>query len=187
MILDILSWDISLFRFINSELSNPILDTILPIIRNKYTWIPLYIFITSFILFNLKKNGLLLVFMVLLSVGFSDIMSSHLVKKTIKRERPCQSQDLKFDVQLLVRCGSGYSFTSSHATNHFSIATILFFTLGGIINRWRWLLFLWAALISFAQVYVGVHYPLDILAGGIIGFCLGAVMAEVYFKLILNK
>ena len=186
MILDILSWDVSLFRFINSDLSNPLFDLILPLIRNKYTWIPLYVFLISFILFNLKKNALLLVLMVFLCVGISDILSSHLIKKTVKRERPCQADGLKDEVQLLIRCGGGYSFTSSHATNHFSIATILFFTLGGLLKRWRWLLFIWAAMISFSQVYVGVHYPLDILAGGIIGFCLGAVMAEVYFKLTEN-
>ncbi|MBK8699845.1 MAG: phosphatase PAP2 family protein [Saprospiraceae bacterium] len=83
---------------------------------------------------------------------------------------------------MLVRCGSGYSFTSSHATNHFAIATFLSFSLGTFLRKVRTPLFTWAGVISLAQVYVGVHFPLDVLCGGLLGFSVGLFWAWVFMR-----
>ncbi|MDX1685268.1 MAG: phosphatase PAP2 family protein, partial [Saprospiraceae bacterium] len=90
----------------------------------------------------------------------------------VERVRPCNDESIKQEVILRARCGGGYSFTSSHATNHFGLSMVLFLLLGNRI-AWRWLIFLWAALVSYAQIYVGVHYPLDILGGAVLGVMLG--------------
>jgi undecaprenyl-diphosphatase len=182
--MSIIELDIYLFTIINESWTNSFFDLIMPWIRDKYIWIPFYAFILSFVIINFKKQALIFMLFAGLCVASTDIISSHVIKKNVKRIRPC-NQDDKLDVRLLVNCGSGYSFTSSHATNHFGIASFLFFAMGMAFGRYRYLLFLWAGLIAYAQVYVGVHFPLDIIFGSLLGFFVGSIWAEVY--LITSK
>lgn len=146
----------------------------MPYWREKTTWIPLYagILIINFLKFSWKKA---LVFIILLAgtVGLADQISSQWIKKSVKRTRPCNDQLLKKDVHLLIDCGSGYSFTSSHATNHFAVAFFIAFALFSSKKIWRILLLFWAGSIAFGQVYVGVHYPLDVAVGAILGVLIG--------------
>ena len=94
--------------------------------------------------------------------------------------RPCNDIIFQDTVELRVDCGGGYSFTSSHATNHFALAMFIIFTLGKK-NRWiRWGLILWAGSIAYAQVYVGVHYPLDVFIGSLLGILIGTFVASFY-------
>ena len=112
--------------------------------------------------------------------GLADTTSSRLIKNTVKRVRPCNDENVKMHVKLLVPCGSGYSFTSSHAANHFAAAVFIIFTF--LDNRkWlKWSLLVWAASISFGQVYVGVHYPLDVICGGLLGSGIGWLCAYLF-------
>ena len=107
-------------------------------------------------------------------------MSSKVVKESVMRLRPCNDAEIKADVNLLVRCGSGYSFTSSHATNHFAIAAFISMTLGMVLPLIRWPFYLWAASIAFGQVYVGVHYPFDVISGALLGWLIGVLAAKLY-------
>jgi undecaprenyl-diphosphatase len=118
-----------------------------------------------------------------MTVGVADQLSSELIKKKVERLRPCRETQLQPAARTLVHCGGGYSFTSSHATNHFAVAVFIFFSWGLCWKRWRWLLLLWAASISLGQVYVGVHYPLDILVGAINGSILGYLGSLTYKRL----
>lgn len=173
MIDQLISWDQEAFLAINQGLSNTFLDWFMPILRNPYTWAPLYLFIIIFCIKNYGKKGVLIIFFILVTFGISDSLSSSLIKKSVKRVRPCNDIEFKEEVNVRVRCGSGYSFTSSHATNHFAMAMALIMV---FYRRWKpilWLGFLWASLISFAQVYVGVHYPIDIICGALLGTLVG--------------
>jgi len=170
---ELLQFDECLFRLVNSGWKNPFFDALLPVLRNKYTWFPLYLFLFSFLLINFKKQGLLVVLALALTIGIADSVSSHLIKKSVKRLRPCKVIERPADLHLLVPCGSGFSFPSSHATNHFAIAVFLSLTLGKI-GRWvRLPLLFWAASIALAQVYVGVHFPFDVTAGALLGSLIG--------------
>ena len=83
-------------------------------------------------------------------------------------------------VDLKVKCGGGYSYTSSHATNHFALAFFLIYTLG-VQFRWiKWVLIFWASSIAYGQVYVGVHYPFDVISGATIGGIIGILVATWY-------
>lgn len=161
------------------------LDAILPHWREKETWLPAYISLAIFLIWKFKKAGLFLILAAILCVGTADFTSSQLIKKNVERLRPCNNAEIKTDVQLLVRCGSGYSFTSSHAANHFALATFLALTLGRVYRRIRVPLWLWAASIALSQVYVGVHYPLDIIFGGLLGMMLGNLFYSIWKRYAL--
>ncbi len=178
----IIEIDYWLFNLINQDLHNPILDAVMPYWRDKYTWIPLYLALAVFLIAKFKARGAYLIIGLLLTVSVADSVSSHIVKKQVRRVRPCNQELLKEEVKLLVRCGTGYSFTSSHATNHFAIAVFLILTMGRIYRKIRWPLLIWAATIALGQVYVGVHFPLDIVAGGLLGVLIGAGVAKVYHR-----
>jgi len=173
-------FDQEIFLAVNQGLSNPFFDWLLPILRNPYTWAPLYLFLIIFFIKHYGKMGILVVVFTLANFGISDAISSHVIKKNVKRVRPCNDLVFKNEVNVRVRCGSGYSFTSSHATNHFAMA---FFWIVLFKRRWKhvlWLAITWAALISVSQIYVGVHYPLDILAGSILGILIGIGVGHLF-------
>jgi len=81
---------------------------------------------------------------------------------------------------LVDHCGQNGSFTSSHATNHFGIAVFIFITLEKVWGKFNYLFLLWAAAICYAQVYVGVHFPFDVLGGAILGSCIGFAMGKYF-------
>lgn len=123
---------------------------------------------------------------IVLTVGTADGVSSHLIKKNVKRIRPCNTEELYTIPR--VRCGSGYSFTSSHAANHFGLSVFLILAVAKRRSV-KVLLLFWAFMVSFSQIYVGVHYPLDVIAGGILGAFIAYVFWILYKKLnpILSK
>ena len=161
-------------------MSNGLLDPIMVAVRNPYIWLPVYVFLISFIVLNFRRQAYWYIFFLLIMVSSTDFISSSVVKQSIKRNRPCHQEVQVQDLRLLVHCGSGYSFTSSHAANHFGIAFFLIFTFG-IKKRFIFVpLILWAALISYAQIYVGLHFPLDVLCGGLLGIVIAFVISELY-------
>lgn len=179
----LVAWDQWLFVQVNNHQSNSFFDALMPLLRNSFTWAPLYIFLLLFVTMNFKSRGWWWVLVFLCTVSLTDMLSSKLVKEYFERLRPCADPDFFQYVRLLVdRCSGGYSFTSSHATNHFGMAAFMFFTLRPVIKKWVWLAFVWAILICYAQVYVGVHYPFDVLGGALLGFLLGRLMAVFFNK-----
>ena len=174
--------DHAIFLWINSGWSNGFFDFLFPVIRDKVTWLPLYFFFLLFFWWNRPKWKFWQTILLIAAVmGLSDTMSSKVVKPYFERARPCQHLELENQVTERVRCGSGYSLTSSHATNHFALAMILFLILGSGI-KYRWLLFIWAGLIALAQVYVGVHFPLDIILGALMGLTIAFLMYRLTVK-----
>jgi undecaprenyl-diphosphatase len=179
MLEQLIQFDQNLFFTINHGLSNSFFDWLMPALRNRFFWTPLYLFIIIFSIRNYGKQGWIMILFLGLTFGCTDFISSSLIKPTVQRLRPCNDPEIKSDVKNLIDCGSGYSFPSSHASNHFGLAVfliVLFF------SKWKLILpigLLWAASISFAQVYVGVHYPIDILAGAMLGGMIGFIMGKI--------
>lgn len=184
MIEQIIQLDHQLFFAINNGLSNFFFDWLMPILRNKYVWIPLYIFIIAFSIKKYKIKGVYLVLFLSATAGFADFTSAKVMKPAFERLRPCNDEALKDRVIARVGCGSGKSFPSTHATDHFAIAVFL---ISIFYKRWRPMLslgILWAASISFAQVYVGVHFPLDITVGALYGSLIGYIFASLYNRYV---
>ena len=176
-------WDKWLFIQINTHQHNSFFDSMMPFFRNPYYWAPLYIFLMLFFPINFKSRGWWWVVLFLCTVSLTDIVSSHIFKEAFERLRPCQDPDFIQYVRLLVsRCSGGFSFTSSHAANHFGMATFFFLTTRRLFKGWAGIGFIWAAIISYAQVYVGVHYPFDVIGGAVTGIVFGLFMGMFFNK-----
>ncbi|MBC7615954.1 MAG: phosphatase PAP2 family protein [Pedobacter sp.] len=176
-------FDAELFLKINKGFGNDFFDFIMPLFRNRFFWSPLYIFIIVFCIKQYKKQGYYLILGILVTFTIGDLIASRLIKPSVQRIRPCNEIALANTIIKRVACGTGYSFPSAHATNHFAIALFL---IGIFYRKWKPILPLaltWAALIAFAQIYVGVHYPIDTLVGAILGTCIGLIISTIYKKL----
>ncbi len=174
--------DHHLFYGVNHGMGNAFFDWVMPGLRNPKTWIPLYICIVGFCFYTYKKTGVYIIILAAMAVGASDL-TGNVIKHSVKRLRPCNSPQMASIITLRVPRSSGYSFTSSHASNHFALAVFL----SAVFyrhNKWLWVpALLWAGLISFAQVYVGVHYPADVLAGALLGAVIALLFAFLFKKL----
>lgn len=180
----LIQYDIELFSKINGQWHNDFLDWFLPFLRNQYSWAPLYLFTVVFMLQNFKWKGLGWICFFLITFAITDMASSSLIKPLVGRLRPCADATLADTVRTLVGCGGIYSFPSSHASNHFGLAMFAFKTLRFIPLQWRWILFLWASSISYAQIYVGVHFPIDVICGTLLGCIVGAGTGFAFNKRI---
>ena len=179
----VLQLDRDLFFLINTKWSNRLFDLILPYTREANVWIPFYLFLLILMPLKHRKRGWFWILLAIVTGACTDQVSSRLIKDHIFRIRPCGDKSLAGHIHFLVQyCPQSSSFTSSHAANHFGFATFLFITLRNYYGKGVWLIFLWAFIICYAQVYVGVHYPLDVLGGAIVGVCIGYITAWIFNK-----
>jgi len=175
----ILELDTALFLLINKSLANPITDALMPIITNLKYWLPIYFIGFGYAILKDKKQGIILLLMSLFITLLADQVSATFIKEWVGRLRPCKVLE---DINLLVNCGSGKSFPSSHATNNFAVATIVSF----FYKKQKIYFFLIAFLVAISRVFVGVHYPIDIIAGALIGVILAYITIQIYV-LIMKK
>ncbi|RYY50821.1 MAG: phosphatase PAP2 family protein [Chitinophagaceae bacterium] len=179
----VIEFDRQLFTIVNSRLTNAVFDAAMPFIRNQYIWGPLYLFVVVLVLANFKKNTGWWLFFFAGTAMLTNFISSDLIKENIYRVRPCNDPTMAEQLRFLVTYRpKSSSFTSSHATNHFGLAAFFYYSLKPYIGKWGWLFYGWAGIIIYAQVYVGVHYPLDVVCGALIGFLFGYLSARSFNK-----
>ena len=179
--------DRKLFTFVHSTASSPALDWVMVPLRNPLTWIPLYAFLLFWIVKYQRKYAWQFILLSLVVFAVTDFTSASILKPLFLRPRPCFEPALQPIIRNLVGCGGKYGMPSSHASNHFGLAAFWYFTITWMSNRRWWWLWLWAFLICYAQVYVGKHYPGDILAGGVLGISAGFLGAVLFRKWLLKK
>lgn len=186
MIETLINIDQQLFIIIHNDLANSFFDGLMPIIRNANTWIPLYAGFIYFIFKKYKIHGLYIFAATLLIVALTDQFSAGFMKPNFERLRPCHEPILAEYIRGLIDCGGQYGFISSHATNHFGLAVILswFFKESYNLRYSSWLFYTWASLISFAQVYVGKHYPGDVFIGALSGIFIGWFILSLLQKIM---
>ncbi len=157
-----ISIDTQLFLILNRGIVNPVFDIIMPFITESDNWkIPIVIIWLSLIIFGGKKGriaALLIVFVITLS----DQLSSSVIKPLVGRVRPCFELE---NARLIIHQSHSSSFPSSHAANMSAAATLF----SVLYSRYTWIFISIAIFVAYSRIYVGVHYPADILAGGILG------------------
>ena len=172
-----------LFIQINSNFTNQFFDELMPYMRYPLNWAPLYVFLGAFALLNYKGKGAWWILFFIITIALTDMTGNYVFKYNIGRIRPCGDPDFFNHVRLLVNhCSTGYSFVSNHAANHFGIATFFFLTSKPLLKYWAYSGFVWAAIIGYAQVYVGIHYPLDVIGGALLGLLFGVLTGTIFNK-----
>lgn len=149
-------------------------------VSSKLFWLPLYIFLLYLIYIKFgKKTWFVLVFVVLL-ILIADQLSVHAFKNVFQRLRPCHTPDLLLVVHTVEKCGGQFGFVSSHAANSFALAFFISALLKSSYKWLPWVMFAWAFLILYSRVYLGVHFPGDVLAGAILGILVGWIILKSY-------
>lgn len=175
--------DTQWFLFLNG-IHSPFWDTIMWHISAVKTWIPFYALILFFVFKKLKREGFVALLFFVLLVTLADQGSVNLFKKVFERLRPCHNPELKDLVHIVNnKCGGQFGFVSSHAANHFALAMFssIFFS-----KRWVTIsFFAWAAIISYSRIYLGVHFPFDVIGGALLGMFIG-VLTFIFYNAALH-
>ena len=171
--------DTELFLLLNG-LHNEFFDTVMWWVSETWFWTPVYLLLLFLIYrkYSLKLFFTSLVFIALV-VLLCDRSSVVLFKEFFQRYRPCHNLEIQHLVHTVNgHCGGLYSFVSSHACNHFGLAVFA----AGILERKNLLILLiiWAAIIGYSRIYLGVHYPADVLGGGLVGVLIGYFLSRSY-------
>ena len=172
--------DHTVFHFINQGMANPFLDWLCFNIRGKPFLGICYIILAAKVYQSYPNQFLKIVLFGALTFLLTDQISSAVVKSFIHRIRPCNNPAIGARL-LLDACGGGFSFTSSHATNSFGITTFLILITKHKLRN-ALILGTWAALVSFSQVYVGVHFPADVTGGAMLGLLIGVVTGYAFIR-----
>ncbi len=174
------SIDLSIFYFLNHTISCGALDKFFTIITNVNNWYIAYLILLGISFNKGGRKGKIAVFGVIILILVTDQISAKLIKDIVQRVRPCNALT---NAMTPLGCNGTFSFPSNHAVNNF--ATAIFFY--RFFPKLKWILLITASLIAISRVYVGLHYPSDILGGAVIGsafgylFSIGAIKLDEYF------
>ncbi|MDA9563667.1 phosphatase PAP2 family protein [Flavobacteriales bacterium] len=172
--------DRDLFLTLNG-LHSGIFDLLMPFISGNVIWIPLYIWLIYrlYKAYPPKKFYWILPILAV-CILLTDQISVQLFKNIFLRYRPCHNEEIKSLIHLVDGCGGKYGFVSSHAANVFGIAALVSLLLKD--RKITICLIFWAALVAYSRIYLGVHYPADILVGSVLGVLVGVSTYKAFYK-----
>lgn len=184
MIEQLLKYDTELFLFLNN-LGSEHWDLLWQIITNKLTFIPLYAVMLYLVYKNYGLKGMfIIIFLAVLMIIFTDQLAN-LFKHGFKRPRPCQVESLQSVMRHVVENCGRYGYFSGHAVNSMATAVFLGLLLKDKFKNLQFILLFWASIVGYSRIYVGVHYPLDVLTGMFFGGIIGWIFYRL--QLILQR
>lgn len=172
-------WDTNLFLFLNG-FNSPFFDGFMWAVSEKFTWIPLYMSVVYIVAAKWRMQGVWVLLALVAGVVIADQVASGIIKEVVQRPRPSHVEDLQDLIHLVHgKKGGRFGFVSSHAAN-----SVCFALLSSLLFRnklYSGALLVWAVLVSYSRIYLGVHYPLDIIGGAIVGIA-GAILCFYVLK-----
>lgn len=160
---------------------NPALDALMTLASNRNVWFPAYAVLLGFLVYLFRRHAWVLLPLLFAAVGLADSITSRLFKPFFGRPRPCHDARLVGMLHLPDGCGGQFGFLSSHAANSVALAVFLAIVLPwGRFRGLKWCVGAWAALLSYSRVYLGAHYPTDVLGGAMVGALLGWLAALLF-------
>jgi undecaprenyl-diphosphatase len=180
----LIAFDVRLFLWLNGY-HTPFWDHIMWFISGRFEWFPLYIMMASFLIYRYKWKSIWIILSVALAVTLADQIAVHLFKNIFMRPRPTFNPAIQNLVHVVNDYRGGtFGFVSNHAADTFAFATFMsflfknrYFTLGILI---------WAAIVSYSRIYLGVHYPADVFGGAMLGTFLG-ILVYIFYNTRLKK
>jgi len=169
--------DEALFYFVNVNLANPLTDKLMPFITERDNWFIFYALIWLYLIFKGGKRGRVAAILIIPLILLTDQFSNNVIKPYFQRIRPCHALS---NVHLLVGCTDAYAFPSIHAVNNFAAATLF----SHFYPRIKYFLFTGAFVVSISRIFVGVHYPFDVIGGALIGIMFALFI--IYFWKLFN-
>jgi undecaprenyl-diphosphatase len=178
--------DTKIFLYLNSHYHDSISPFMLWATGDK-AWIPFYVIIILLLIWRFRAKSIAFFVVIALTITTADQFASSFMKPTIQRLRPCYEPSLAGKVHLVTAsCGGKYGFISSHAANTFALATLLSLlvikTAQRNAKKISLFMFSWAVLVSYTRIYVGVHYPADVLCGALAGTFIAWILFLLYAK-----
>jgi undecaprenyl-diphosphatase len=179
--------DSDLFLFLNG-LHTDWMDKVMTLVTDMWVWLPLYLLLIYWTVKQYGKRCWWVFLAVTLVILCTDQLASHICKPLFHRLRPCYNVDLQDLIHLPKGIAGGrYGFVSSHAANTFGVAVFLTPVLKRF-NPWTAIvLFLWAIISSYSRIYIGYHYPGDILCGALLGILIGLILWKVFQLVVVRK
>jgi undecaprenyl-diphosphatase len=168
----LLGWDERLFRLINEGWLHPVLDHVMPLVTDARNYLIPFMLAGIVILYVGRLRGVRFLILATVSVVVADAISAHVFKQAFLRVRPCIALE---GVRQLVGCVNSPSFPSNHAANAAALATLAALSMPRL---WTSAVAL-AMLVGYSRIYVGTHYPLDVLAGGVLGLAIALVLSGI--------
>lgn len=185
MIDAIIEWDKALFLSLNN-MGNPTWDSLWIFITKKSFFVVYPILI--YLIFKAKgRDGWLLLVFIALTILLCDRISVECFKEVFKRFRPDHTEGLADQARFLMNKAGQYGFVSSHATNVFGVAGVLTAVLGRHYKGLWAYLFAWASIVSYSRIYVGKHFPMDLICGAILGLIISVVVVKLYRYVLQRK
>lgn len=161
-------WDAALLLKLNG-FHSPFWDTLMSVCTGRWIWIPIYAFLLALVILRFRRQAIPVLISVALTIVLADQLS-RACKYGFRRERPCYNETIASQLNVPDGCGGRYGFVSSHAANSFGLSFFLWMLWKGRRGRnWWWLMFAWAVFMTYTRIYLGVHYPLDIVGGALVG------------------